>query len=178
MASICDSCRFGYPEPNDDGYYCEAVDEVFKQRSRCGRWACKLSKIGTDQEYEHNAHYDSEGNWHPTDKDGNWIEKKGADEMSASKKQQVMNDAKTIEKTMQKYSGTSGCHFGFIACETGERQFIFGGRVDMLGGCLAQAISMMIEMTPGINEKQYLNAIAGTTLEMLKERRQKGGRAQ
>lgn len=53
MSSICESCRFGYPEPNEAGYYCEAKDEVFSVRSQCGCWACKLSRIGTPLEYEH-----------------------------------------------------------------------------------------------------------------------------
>ena len=52
---ICESCRFGYIEPNDDGYYCEALDDVFKMRTQCGKWACKLSRIGTPLELEHNC---------------------------------------------------------------------------------------------------------------------------
>ena len=63
MANVCESCRFGYIEPNDDGYYCEAKDEVFKFCGSCGTWACKLSKIGTPEEYLHNIHRDGDGNW-------------------------------------------------------------------------------------------------------------------
>ena len=73
MIEVCDSCRFGSPEPGDIGYYCELHDEIFRHRTRCGSWGCKLSKIRTDQELAHNIHYDSQGNWHPTDRDGNWI---------------------------------------------------------------------------------------------------------
>ena len=51
--NICESCRFGYIEPNDDGYYCEAYDDVFKMKSICGWWACKLGMIGTPLEHEH-----------------------------------------------------------------------------------------------------------------------------
>lgn len=56
MANVCESCRFRYPEPEDDGYYCEAKDDVIKLATRCGSWACKLSKIGTPEEFEHNIH--------------------------------------------------------------------------------------------------------------------------
>ena len=58
--SICESCRFGYPEPNDDGYYCEARDDVFKIMLNCKFWACKLSRIGTRDEHKHtyDASYD------------------------------------------------------------------------------------------------------------------------
>ena len=53
MANVCESCRFGYIEPTDDGYYCEALDEVIKLRTVCRTWSCKLSKIGTKDEFEH-----------------------------------------------------------------------------------------------------------------------------
>lgn len=60
---VCESCRFGYIEPNDDGYYCELSDDVIKCCTRCGSWACKLGKIGTPDEFEHNIHRDKNGNW-------------------------------------------------------------------------------------------------------------------
>ena len=53
MANVCESCRSGYPEPMDDGHYCEVKNEVFKLVTSCESWRCKLSKIGTPEEFEH-----------------------------------------------------------------------------------------------------------------------------
>lgn len=80
MTDVCDSCRFGFPEQTDDGYYCEIYDDVFKQRTVCGSWGCKLSRIGTPDELEHNVHYDADGNWHPTDENGNWTDREESEQ--------------------------------------------------------------------------------------------------
>lgn len=85
-----------------------------------------------------------------------------------NRKNQIMLDSDTIEKTMKKYGGSSGAHFGFIALATGERQFIAGGNLLISGMCLGEAIAMMILQTPGIGE-EFIDAVAETAKEILKE---------
>lgn len=94
-----------------------------------------------------------------------------------NEKQQVMADAKVIEECMKKYTGKTGAHFGFIACESGSRQFITGGRVDLLGNYLAEGIARIVNITPQLQEFDFIDRVCLIAKKMLKEM-QKGGKPQ
>lgn len=88
--------------------------------------------------------------------------------MNDIRTRQVMKDAATIEEAMEKYGGSGGAHFGFIAFATGERQFIAGGNVAITGICLSEAIATMIQNTPGLGE-EFIDAVADTAKGILKK---------
>ena len=77
------------------------------------------------------------------------------------KRKQVREDADRIDKVMRNYTGSSAAHFGFIVCDTGERQFFAGGRADLTGMCLGEAIANLVKCTPGVGE-EFIDAVADT----------------
>lgn len=93
--------------------------------------------------------------------------------MNDIRAKQVQKDAETIGKTMERYSGASGAHFGFIAYATGERQFMAGGNVAVTGMCLGEALATLVLDTPGLTE-EFIDMVAGTAKSLL----QKGGTVQ
>lgn len=84
-----------------------------------------------------------------------------------AKKKMIQLDADTLSRIMQNYTGTEGAHFGFIAFETGQRQFLFGGRTNLLGFCLGEAMARMVTMTPGLTP-EFIDSVAATAKEILK----------
>ena len=91
--------------------------------------------------------------------------------MNDIRTRQVMKDAATIEEAMKKYSGSIGAHFGFIAYATGERQFMAGGNAAISGICLAEAITTLIESTPGLDET-FIDIIADTVKDQIRKKGQ------
>ena len=85
--------------------------------------------------------------------------------------EQFKLDAATIDEIMKRYTGTDGAHFGFVAQADGKRQFFIGGRVDIGGLCVAEALANVVEMTPGLDET-YIDMICETAHEFLKEPKQ------
>jgi hypothetical protein len=85
-----------------------------------------------------------------------------------NKNAQIKKDSDIIEEAMEKYGGSDGAHFGFIAFATGERQFIAGGNVAITGICLSEAIATMIQNTPGLGE-EFIDAVADTAKGILKK---------
>jgi hypothetical protein len=92
------------------------------------------------------------------------VRKEGGLELT--RKEQVKRDSNVIEKAMMKYSGTEGAHFGFIAYGSGERQFFAGGRADITGMCISEAIATLVKNTPGITD-DFIDAVAETARIML-----------
>lgn len=86
-----------------------------------------------------------------------------------NKSEQVRRDSDTIEEAMKRYGGSSGAHFGFIACATGERQFIAGGNVAITGICLAEAIAELIQNTPGLDES-FIDIVSETAKDILQHK--------
>ena len=85
-----------------------------------------------------------------------------------TRKEQVRRDADVIEKAMMTYHGIDGAHFGFIAYASGERQFFAGGRVDISGLCISEAIATMVKNTPEL-DSSFIDAVADTARIMLGE---------
>lgn len=85
-----------------------------------------------------------------------------------NRKEQVRKDADAIDKVMKHYSGNDGAHFGFVTYETGERQFFAGGRVDLSGYCISEALATMVANTPGLDE-DFIDAVSEMAKEMLKD---------
>lgn len=83
---------------------------------------------------------------------------------------QIKKDSDIIEEAMKKYGGSGGAHFGFIACATGERQFIAGGNVAITGICLAEAIAELIQNTPGLEDENFIDVVAETAKDILKHK--------
>lgn len=79
----------------------------------------------------------------------------------------IERDMKTISSVLPTYSGNEGAHFGFIAFETGQRQFFMGGRSDVIGLCLSEAIAKFVELTPQLND-DGIDMIAETAKEFLR----------
>lgn len=90
-----------------------------------------------------------------------------------NRKEQVRKDAEVIDKAMRNYTGNEGAHFGFITFETGERQFFAGGRVDLSGICMGEALATMVANTPGLTE-DFIDAVADTAKLMLKDMGERG----
>lgn len=85
-----------------------------------------------------------------------------------NRRERVLKDAKVIDNAMKHYTGNEGAHFGFITFETGERQFFAGGRVDLSGMCMCEALATMVVNTPGL-EVDFIDAVADTAKIMLEE---------
>ena len=78
----------------------------------------------------------------------------------------IKKDAQIIEKAMAPYGGTDAAHFGFIAEAPNRRQFFLGGRTDMVGIHIAEAIATIIRITEGL-DKGFIDAIADTAKDLL-----------
>ena len=78
----------------------------------------------------------------------------------------IKKDAQIIEKAMAPYGGADAAHFGFIAEAPNRRQFFLGGRTDMVGIHIAEAIATIIRITEGLDEG-FIDAICETAKEML-----------
>ena len=107
--------------------------------------------------------------------EGEWRMKKEGVEVNRG--WQVKKDSDAINKAMKNYSGMDGAHFGFIAYETGERHFFCGGRVDVTGICLGEALARLVDNTPGI-EDDYIDLVMNTAKDMLEDFRKERGMVQ
>ena len=95
--------------------------------------------------------------------------------MSMSKKKRVEKDAEVIDSAMRNYGGDDSCHFGFIGYETGERHFFAGGRCDLIGVYISEAlVTIVINADTGYD---FIDAVAMAAKEMLEEAK-KGGKVQ
>lgn len=84
---------------------------------------------------------------------------------------QLKRDGDRIEEIMRGYTGTTGAHFGFIAMDgaNGEkRQYFVGGRADLCGICLAEAIATFVHITPGMSE-DFIDLVSSVAHDMLKD---------
>lgn len=89
-----------------------------------------------------------------------------------TKREQVKKDAKIIDGAMMNYTGDGGAHFGFIVYESGERHFFSGGRVDLMGICLGEAIATMVNNTPGLG-KDFIYMVSDVAHRMLDDMSEK-----
>lgn len=90
-----------------------------------------------------------------------------------TKKEQVERDADIIDKAMINYTGFDGAHFGFITLATGERHFFAGGRSDLSGFCLSEALANLVNMTQGLNE-EFIDLVCETAKSMLNDMKSEG----
>ena len=84
--------------------------------------------------------------------------------MNKTEKADFMVDSQTIDGVMRKYSGEKAGHFGFI-CKDGERQFFLGGRCDLVGVHLSEALAMLVNETPGL-PSDFIDAVCKTAKEI------------
>ena len=78
----------------------------------------------------------------------------------------IKQDTQIIEKAMAPYGGADAAHFGFIAEAPNRRQFFLGGRTDMVGAYIAEAIVTMIRITDGLDDT-FIDAIRDTARMLL-----------
>lgn len=78
----------------------------------------------------------------------------------------IKKDAQIIEKAMAPYGGADAAHFGFIAETENRRHFFLGGRTDIVGYHISEAIANIITITEGLDER-FIDAICETAKEML-----------
>lgn len=81
-------------------------------------------------------------------------------------------DARGIDNLMRGYSGEHAAHFGFIAQEDGKRQFFAGGRADIIGVSISEALANFIVITPGLKD-DFIDNVCLTAKDMLKMIREK-----
>lgn len=84
--------------------------------------------------------------------------------MTSKEKAEFMIDAQTIDGVMRKYSDESGGHFGFI-CYGDMRQMFLGGRVDIVGVRIAEAMAMIVDKTQGLTS-EFIDAVCITAKEI------------
>lgn len=87
-------------------------------------------------------------------------------------KAQFQMDANGIEKIMRDYGGNEAGHFGFIAQEDGRRHFFAGGRADIIGISISEALANFIVITPGLKD-DFIDNVCMTAKDMLKMIREK-----
>lgn len=87
-----------------------------------------------------------------------------------TEQQKVEKDGSKLENIMKGYSGAGGGHFGLIVTANGKRHYCTGGRVDLVGICMSEALANMVRVTPQLDET-YIDMIAESAKELLKEAR-------
>ena len=81
-------------------------------------------------------------------------------------KEKVIRDGKMINGIMSHYTGDTGAHFGFIVTEDGLRNFMFGGRLDLMMAGLAEALVTYLVKNPEI-KPGFIDVVRNTAYEVL-----------
>lgn len=84
------------------------------------------------------------------------------------KQSEMLTDIRTIEQIARKYSGAEGAYLTFIANEEGGMQISLGGRADIMGITLSEAIAKFIMITPGLG-KEFIDNVHYCVKEMIKD---------
>lgn len=81
-------------------------------------------------------------------------------------KERVIRDGKMINGIMSHYTGDTGAHFGFIVTEDGRRNFMFGGRLDLMMAGLAEALVTYLVKNPEVRP-EIIDVVRNTAYEVL-----------
>lgn len=84
----------------------------------------------------------------------------------------IQQDGMKMEEIMTPYSGKEGAHFGFICKAPNERYFCLGGRADLYGMAISEALARLIMITPGLDEN-YIGMVANSAVLFLQMMREK-----
>lgn len=79
-------------------------------------------------------------------------------------------DADALKKILTQYSGEDSCHFCVIAQDNGRHMTTLGGRMDLTGYCVSEAIANLVNNTPDCPE-DIIDMIATTAHRMLADMR-------
>lgn len=92
--------------------------------------------------------------------------------MMNTKRERMKDDAKVIRGKMCKYGDANGAHLGFIVEENVGKEFVIGGRSDLLGGGIAEVMATLAFNGFG---KEFIDAVYGAAKTMYGEMENKKG---
>ena len=80
--------------------------------------------------------------------------------------ERIEYDGKKLDELVKRYSGAVGGHLAVIVNDKGKRQISVGGRADLVGMTVSEALARMVSITPGLDET-FLDAVCETAKEIL-----------